>query len=98
MRQYSRWLEIVPLTHGNTAKYDRIQWALQGRCQKGTVALCPGQWNARLIEQACDFPDPRSPDDLLDALAYVDQMAKVSYFDEFEGLEVWVPMDAAAGY
>jgi hypothetical protein len=98
MRQYNRWLEIVPLTHGNQKKYDRIQWALQGRCQKGTIYLSPGPWNAKLIEQACDFPDPRSPDDLLDALAYVDQMAKVSYFDEFEGLETWQPTDRAAGY
>lgn len=98
MRQYSRWLDIFPLTHGNQNKYDRIQWALQGRCQKGEIRLAPGDWNAKLIEQASDFPDPRSPDDILDALAYVDQMAKVSYMEEFEGLDVWQPMDLNAGY
>ena len=98
MRQYSRWLDIHPLTHGNTKKYDRIQWALQGRCEKERISLNPGPWNAKLIEQACDFPDPRSPDDMLDSLAYVDQMAKVAYIDEFEGLEQWQPQDAYAGY
>jgi hypothetical protein len=98
MRKFGRWLEIVPLSHGNKSKPDRIQWALQGRCEKGLISLAPGAWNARLIEQACDFPDPRSPDDLLDALAYVDQMARVSYFDEFEGLDNWAPQDQYAGY
>ena len=98
MRQYGRWLEIVPLSHGNKSKPDRIQWALQGRCERGRVSLNAGPWNARLIEQACDFPDPRSPDDLLDSLAYVDQMARVSYMDEFEGLEEWKPVDVFAGY
>ena len=98
MRQFGRWLEIVPLTHGNQRKPDRIQWALQGRCEKGRVFLAPGAWNSKLIEQACDFPDTRTPDDLLDALAYVDQMAKVSYIDEFEGMENWAPLDSASGY
>ena len=98
MRQYGRWLEIMPLTHGNKSKPDRIQWALQGRTEKGRVLLNQGPWNAKLIEQACDFPDPRSPDDMLDSLAYVDQMARVSYFDEFEGLETWAPLDDMAGY
>lgn len=98
MRKYNRWLEIVPLSHGNKSKPDRIQWALQGRCEKGLIGLAPGAWNSRLIEQACDFPDQRSPDDLLDALAYVDQMARVSYFDEFEGMETWSAQDPYAGY
>lgn len=98
MRKYSRWLDIYPLTHGNQRKYDRIQWALQGRAEKGEIELAPGPWNARLIDQAVDFPDTRSPDDLLDALAYVDQMAKVTYIDEFEGQQDWLPGDSVAGY
>jgi len=98
MRQYGRWLEIVPLTHGNKSKPDRIQWALQGRCERERISLNSGLWNSRLIEQACDFPDTRSPDDLLDALAYVDQMARVAYMDEFEGLQEWTALDPLAGY
>jgi phage terminase large subunit-like protein len=80
MTQYQRWVHIVPLTHGNQRKADRIAWALQGRAEKGRLVLNPGPWAERLIGQAMDFPDPRSKDDLLDALAYIDQMAgRVSY-------------------
>lgn len=98
MRKYNRWLELVPLTHGNQKKYDRITWALQGRCEQEKIWLAPGDWNAKLIEQAVDFPDTRTHDDLLDALSYVDQMAKVSYISEFEDFQTWQPLDAAAGY
>ena len=99
MRQFNRWVEIVPLSHGNQRKYDRIQWALQGRVQKGRIRLNPGAWNAKLIEQACDFPDSKSHDDLLDSLAYVDQVTTTVYMDEFEGLEEeYQPQDALTGY
>jgi len=98
MRQYRRWLSVELLSHGNQRKYDRIQWALQGRVERGLVTLNPGPWNAKLIEQACDFPDPRTHDDLLDALAYVDQMATVTYMNEFEGMDKYNPQDPLTGY
>ena len=99
MRKYNRWLEIIPLTHGNQRKQDRIQWALQGRCEKGRVLLNPGPWNKKLIEQACDFPDTRSHDDLLDALSYIDQMATTVYIDEFDGMNnEYRPLDPELGY
>jgi len=98
MRQYNRWLNVELLSHGNQRKYDRIQWALQGRAERGRIMLAPGEWNSKLIEQACDFPDPRSHDDLIDALSYVDQMAKTVYMDEFSGFEQYEPLDALTGY
>lgn len=98
MRQYNRWLNVTLLSHRNQAKYDRIQWALQGRAQKGKILLNPGPWNDKLIEQACDFPDPKSHDDLLDALAYVDQMATVVYTDEFDFKDNYQPLDEVSGY
>ena len=99
MREYNRWLEVIPLTHGNRRKADRIQWALQGRMQKGRVKFNPGSYLRKLIDQAVDFPDPRSHDDLLDALAYIDQMATTVYMDEFDGLaNAWQPLDETAGY
>lgn len=97
MRQFNRWIEIIPLTHGNKAKRDRIQWALQGRAEKGRIQLCPGPWVSKFIDQACDFPDPRSHDDLLDAAAYIDQMSAVTYLDDFN-TEQWRPMDDVAGF
>lgn len=98
MRQFNRWLEVIPLSHKNQAKYDRIQWALQGRAEKGRILLNPGEWNNKLIEQACDFPDPKSHDDLLDALAYVDQMATTVYLSEFDYEQNYEPVDQVSGY
>lgn len=99
MRQYNRWLEPVPLSHGNKRKYDRIQWALQGRMEKRKIRFNPGTYLRTLIEEAVDFPDPRSHDDLLDALAYVDQMATIVYVDEFEGMDTpFEPLDEVSGY
>jgi hypothetical protein len=98
MRQFNRWLDVTELSHRNQSKYDRIQWALQGRAQKGKIRLSPGPWNDKLIEQACDFPDTRSHDDLIDALAYVDQMATAVYINEFDYTDQYVPLDAVTGY
>lgn len=98
MRQYSRWLNLVPLTHGNKSKFDRVQWALQGRAEKRQITLNKGAWNARFIEQACDFPDQRTHDDLLDALAYIDQMATTVYLDEFDYPSDFQPVDRLVGY
>lgn len=107
MRSYNRWLDIVPLTHGNRDKRDRIQWALQGRAERGQITLNLGgwrntdlnvSWQSRLLDQASDFPDPRSHDDLLDALAYVDQMATNVALEEFEYSDPWRPLDPISGY
>jgi hypothetical protein len=107
MRQYSRWLEIIPLTHGNQRKFDRIQWALQGRAEKREIVLNPEghrdpetgtPWYRRFLDQALDFPEPRSHDDLVDALAYIDQLATTTYFDEAAFSTDYVPEDSLVGY
>lgn len=98
MRKYNRWMEVIPLTHGNQRKTDRIQWALQGRAEKARIRLAPGTWNNKFIEEACDFPDSRSPDDLIDALSYVDQMSTTVYMSEFEGLGAEPNYDPLTGY
>lgn len=98
MRQYGRWLTLDPLTHGNKAKTDRVQWALQGRHEKKEIVLNTGPWNAIFLDQAVDFPDPRTHDDLLDALAYIDQMATVNYFDETDFDTKFKPQDELVGY
>ena len=100
MARYNRWFEIKPLTHGNKRKYDRIQWALQGRAQKGQIYLLKGSWNAELIEQAVAFPSKYVHDDLVDALAYIDQLAEETINDDWMALEdnVFTPLDPIAGY
>jgi len=39
-----------------------------------------------------------SHDDMLDALAYIDQVATTSYIDEDDFVDDWEPLDSIAGY
>ena len=101
---HGRWVNIIPLTHGNRHKYDRIQWALQGRTQKGQITLNPGKgshraaWVDILLDQAVEFPSRLTHDDLLDSLAYIDQMADVAYFDLNDLPGEYQALDAISGY
>lgn len=73
----------IDLSHGGKAKLERIKWALQGRAEKGRVFLREDDsWNQKFIEQAVDFPSPLTHDDLIDAVAYVDQLATAIYFED----------------
>ena len=102
MLRYNRSFEIKPLTHGNQRKYDRIQWALQGRAQKGSIYLLKGDWNEKFLDQVVSFPSRYVHDDLVDALAYIDQLAPETLGDfdiaAFEAETMWKPMDEQAGY
>ncbi len=102
MARYNRWFEIKPLTHGNQRKYDRVQWALQGRAQKGDIHLLRGDWNEKFIDQAVSFPSRYVHDDTVDALAYIDQlvMESIAKFDiaAIEAQTRHKPLDATAGY
>jgi len=99
MREYNTYLNVEPLTHGNKSKWDRVRWALEGRAEKGRLYMAPGEWNDRLIEQACGFPSRLVHDDLLDALSYIDQLAEQSVYDldDFEDVG-FQPLDEHAGY
>jgi predicted phage terminase large subunit-like protein len=97
MRRYNRFFRIDEVTHGNQKKTDRIVWALQGRFENGKVRLNYGSWNNEFIDQLVNFPNAQLHDDLVDALAYIDQIQVVDFFvDEPE--EEYEPMDAITGY
>jgi predicted phage terminase large subunit-like protein len=81
-RRIGVYPNIVELTHGNKKKTDRIMWALQGRFQHGRITLKKAPWNRALINQLLDFPNPLVHDDLIDALAYIDQISETSYISE----------------
>lgn len=97
-KKYAQFFRVQELTHGNKKKTDRIMWALQGRFENGIISLNQGEWNSRFLDQLFQFPDPLTHDDLVDAVAYIDQLANIPYgigdieFDEPEIL------DAIAGY
>jgi len=98
MRRYNRFFRIDEVTHGNKKKTDRIVWALQGRFEHGRIELNEAPWNNVFIDQLLNFPNTQMHDDLVDALAYVDQVATVSYFQQDEDDSYWEPLDAVAGY
>lgn len=97
-KRKQRFFRVEELTHGNKKKTDRIVWALQGRFENGYITLNKGDWNSEFCDQLFQFPNPLVHDDLIDSLAYIDQLAKVPYhyedfdFDDFEML------DPIAGY
>ena len=97
-KRKQRFFRVEELTHGNKKKTDRIVWALQGRFENGYITLNRGDWNSEFCDQLFQFPNPLVHDDLIDSLAYIDQLAKVPYhyedfeFDDFEML------DPIAGY
>ena len=54
-------------------------WALQGKFQNGYITLAEADWNATFLDQLYQFPSPLTHDDLLDSLAYVDQLVVQTY-------------------
>ncbi len=97
MKQYNFFFHVQELTHGNKKKTDRIMWALQGRFENGRITLNKGDWNEAFLDQLFQFPDPLTHDDLIDALAYIDQLAQVTYGYDFE-YEYEDVLDTVAGY
>jgi predicted phage terminase large subunit-like protein len=97
MKANQRYFRVDELTHGNQKKIDRIVWGLQGRFENGQVTLNKGEWNTEFCDQLFQFPNPLVHDDLIDALAYVDQLAKVSYYVDFEEDDFEV-LDPITGY
>lgn len=108
MRQYGTWFQIEPLTHGNQRKEERLLWALQGRLEKGRVFvngdpetphIKRAEWIQRFMEQLGNFPDPHAKDDLLDAVAYVDQLGGTVFnTTDMSDHEQWEPLDEIAGW
>ncbi len=98
MRRTHRVFRIELLTHGNQRKEDRILWALQGRFEHGKIKLKKGDWNVALVDEASAFPSKLVHDDLLDALAYIDQMAIVPYGNDADFEDDYEYLDEIAGY
>ena len=97
-KRRQKFFRVEELTHGNKKKTDRIVWALQGRFENGYVSLNKGEWNNVFLDQLFQFPNPLVHDDLIDSLAYIDQLAKVPYhFQDFE-FDDFEEVDPYAGY
>ena len=98
MKRLGIFPNIIETTHGSQKKVDRITWALQGRLQNGRIAFNEGTYLKKLRDQMIDFPNPMSHDDMIDSLAYIDQIALVNYSVFQDGYsDDWQPMDSYAG-
>ena len=98
MKRHSFFFRVEELTHGNQKKTDRIVWSLQGRMENGLVTFKKAEWNSQLIDEISQFPDPLTHDDMIDALAYIDQLAKVAYAGNWEQYDEFEELDNIAGY
>jgi len=97
MKSSQRFFRVEELTHGNKKKTDRVVWSLQGRFEHGQITLNEGEWNAEFLDELFQFPNALVHDDLVDALSYIDQLAKVAYVYDFEE-EEFEMLDPMAGY
>lgn len=97
MRTHNNYFRIDDVTHGNQKKTDRIVWALQGRFEHGKISLNYGDWNNKFVDQLTNFPNSQIHDDLVDALAYIDQIQVVEYYQDYEDDEYEV-LDSISGY
>lgn len=98
MRRQGFFFNLQELTHGNRRKTDRIIASLQGRFENGFVTLEKGEWNMQFLDQLFQFPNPLVHDDLIDSLAYIDQLALIPYgLTDFEDTK-YEPLDSMTGY
>jgi phage terminase large subunit-like protein len=97
MRKHNVYSHISDLTHGNKKKNDRIAWALQGRFEHGGITLNQDEDWTEFEDQLLMFPTAGIHDDLVDALAYIDQLAVSNYIQDYEE-EEFTPLDIVAGY
>ena len=97
MRENNMYFRIEDLNHGNRRKSERIVWSLQGIFENGKVILERGAWNTPFIDQLVNFPNSQLHDDLVDALAYIQQIAQVDvYFEDVD--EEYEALDMVSGY
>jgi predicted phage terminase large subunit-like protein len=97
MKRNSYFISVVELTHGNKKKTDRITWALQGRFEHGRVKLLRGEWNKQFVDQLLNFPNTQVHDDMVDALAYIDQIG-ITEFTDVDSDDDYEPLDMVTGY
>ena len=66
--------------------------------EQGRLTFQDGEYLDKLFDQMLDFPNPLAHDDMIDSLAYIDQIARVNYhFEEDIGESQWEPLDPVSG-
>ena len=97
MRSNNRWINVTDTRHGGRKKQDRIVWSLQGRMEHGKILFRKADWNHHFVSQMLDFPSSLAHDDLLDSLAYIDQVSVADFAQSIE-LDDYEVFDVISGY
>ena len=98
MRTENQWISLVECRHGGKKNIDRITWSLQGRMEHGQISFNPEIDWKHFKGQMLDFPNRLAHDDLLDSLAYIDQVSVADFAHSIELEDEWSPLDDVAGY
>ena len=98
MRATNRFVHIDELRHGGKKKTERITWSLQGRMEHQQITFNEDRDWKVFMSQMLDFPNHLSHDDLLDSLAYIDQVSIADFAHSIELSDDWEPEDIIAGY
>ena len=76
----------------------RSPWAASDGCiVTGRIKLVRGDWNKEFVDQLLNFPSPQIHDDLIDALAYIDQIGITEFTDMLDDDE-YEALDEISGY
>jgi hypothetical protein len=104
MRKNNVFFHIKPLTHQNQKKIDRIVWALQGMFEHGRITLNQdgmrerNGWQEVFRDEYMMFPTKDVHDDLLESLAYINQMAVTTYLKDQDVGEEYEEIDVVCGF
>ena len=98
MKQNNMYFRIEDLNHGNRRKSERIIWSLQGIFENGKVTLQKGDWNKEFADQLVNFPNAQMHDDLVDSLAYIQQIAQTEVVFDTDIEEEYQSLDLVSGY
>ena len=98
MRTENQFISIIECRHGGKRKLDRITWSLQGRMEHGQITFNEDKDWKYFKNQMLDFPNKLAHDDLLDSLAYIDQVSVADFAHTIELEDDWSPIDDVAGY
>jgi predicted phage terminase large subunit-like protein len=94
MMRLSTFPNITETTHGGQKKTERIAWALEGRFEHGKIFFRrDAEWIRDLQGQLIDFPNPLAKDDLIDALAYIDQVGHTDFDPDLDEDDDWGDFD-----
>ena len=98
MRTQGQFVSIIEMRHGGKKKTDRIVWSLQGRMEHGQISFNEDRDWKPFVSQMLDFPNKLAHDDMLDALAYIDQVSVADFAHTIELEEDWEAIDETSGY